>query len=41
MGLDHCMHCVFHVALHDCVLCDYIHGDMYIEFLMLCELYTW
>ena len=21
MGLEHCMHCLYHVALHDCVLC--------------------
>ena len=38
MGLDHCIHCAFHVlcpnTLHDCVLCvvwNYIHGKMYME----------
>ena len=29
MSLHHCMHCMFHVALYDCV--NYIHGDVYIE----------
>ena len=38
MGLDHCIHCAFHVLcpnmLHACVLCvvwNYIHGKKYME----------
>ena len=37
MGLDHCIHWVFHALcsnmLHDCVLCcvNYMHGKMYME----------
>ena len=33
MGLDHCIHCTFHVLcpnmLHDCV--NYIHVEVYME----------
>ena len=37
MGVDHCIHCAFHVLcsnmLHDCVLCCVkdIHGKVYME----------
>ena len=37
MGLDHCIHCAFHVLCsnmrHDCVMCyvNYMHGKMYME----------
>ena len=38
MGLDHCIHCSFHVLCPNmlnayvlCVVCNYIHGKMYME----------